>query len=70
MDKTTRAEARQRFRERLREAREEAGLSQMEVARTLGHGQAFVSKIESVELEELAELYGKSLNYFRSLRTG
>ncbi len=49
----------------LRRAREGAGLTQVEVARTLGRHQSFVSKIESgerridpIELLRLANLYG------------
>jgi len=61
-----------RFRERLRQARQQAGLSQAEVARRLGKPQSFVSKCESgerrvdfVELLALAELYGKDIGFFR-----
>jgi transcriptional regulator with XRE-family HTH domain len=49
----------------LRHAREEADLTQVEVARALGRHQSFVSKIESgerridpIELLRFAELYG------------
>jgi transcriptional regulator with XRE-family HTH domain len=75
LDKTTLIEANRRFRERLRTARTEADLGQEQVAAALGKPQSFVSKMESgerhlkfVELEEIAELYGKSLDYFRSFR--
>lgn len=51
--------------ERLRAARRAAGLTQVDVARTLGKPQSFVSKIESgerrldpIELSRLADLYG------------
>ena len=54
--------------ERLREARRAAKLSQEEVAERLGVRQTFVSKIElgerridPIELEELAELYGTAI---------
>lgn len=60
-----------RFRERLRAARQEAMLTQAEVARRLHRTQAFVSKCESgerrvdvVELEAFARLYGKPLGFF------
>lgn len=60
-----------RFREKLRNAREEAQLTQAEVSRLLGKRQSFVSKIESgerrvdfVELQFLARIYGKPLSYF------
>jgi len=56
---------------RLREARTEAGMSQEEVAAALGVRQKFVSKIETgewridpLELQELAELYGKDFASF------
>jgi transcriptional regulator with XRE-family HTH domain len=59
------------FLRRLREARLEAGLSQVEVAAKLHRPQSFVSKCESgerrvdvVELTEFARLYGKELSYF------
>jgi len=61
----------QRFRERLRAARHQAGLTQAEVARRLGRTQAFVSKCESgerrvdvVELAAFARLYSKELKFF------
>lgn len=56
---------------RLREAREAAGLSQEKVAELIGERQRFLSKVERgerridpVELKELAELYGKSMDFF------
>ncbi len=67
----TYAEHYQLFANRLRQARLEAGLSQEEVAHQLGVSQSFVSRSESgerrvdvVELQALAELYKRSLNYF------
>lgn len=61
----------QRFLERLRAAREAAGLTQVEVARRLGRPQSYVSKSESgerrldvVELAEFAALYRRGLDYF------
>jgi transcriptional regulator with XRE-family HTH domain len=49
----------------------EAGLTQVEVAQKLKCPQSFVSKIESgerrvdvVELNELAGIYGKPLGFF------
>lgn len=57
--------------ERLKQARLEAGLTQAQVAEAFGHAQSFVSKCESgerrvdvVELERFAKLYGKSLEFF------
>ena len=59
------------FLERLRSARHGAGLTQQEVAAKLGKPQSFVSKCESgerrvdvVELERFAEIYGKAVSYF------
>jgi len=59
------------FRLKLRQAREEAGLTQVEVAKALGKAQSFVSKMESgerrvdvVELRAIATLYGKTVSYF------
>lgn len=56
---------------RLREARLEAGLTQADVAESLGRNQSFVSKCESgerridvVELLDLAGMYGKPLGFF------
>jgi DNA-binding XRE family transcriptional regulator len=61
-----------RFRDRLREARKSAGLTQEEAARRLGKPQSFVSKCESgerrvdfVELLAFVELYGSSVEHFR-----
>jgi transcriptional regulator with XRE-family HTH domain len=61
----------QRMLARLREARETAGLRQAQVAEQLGKPQSYVSKVESgerridpIELAELAEIYGKSVNWF------
>ena len=59
------------FLKKLRAARLEAGLTQQEVARSLRRPQSFVSKCESgerrvdvVELERFARLYGKRLEDF------
>lgn len=56
---------------RLRRARTDAGLTQAQVAAELGRPQSFISKCESgerridpVELELLARLYGKPLPFF------
>jgi transcriptional regulator with XRE-family HTH domain len=56
---------------RVREARQEAGLTQVEVARALGRPLSFVSKcelgerrIDPIDLEKFAELYDKPFNYF------
>ena len=49
MTKTLFSERHDRFRELLVEAREKRGLTQMDVARKLGHPQSFVSKYENGE---------------------
>lgn len=61
-----------RFIQRLRQARLEAGLTQVQVADLLGKPQSFVSKIEArerrvdfVELQALAQVYGKPVTYFQ-----
>ena len=59
------------FVERLRKARQEAGLTQVEVAKKLKRPQSYVSNVESgqqrvdvVELQKFAKLYDKDTNYF------
>lgn len=59
------------FLERLRAAREEAGLRQADVARHLNRPQSFVSKTESgerlldaLEFCQLALLYDQPVSYF------
>jgi transcriptional regulator with XRE-family HTH domain len=60
-----------RFLGKLKQARMEAELTQVEVANRIKRPQSFVSKIESgerridiVELDELAKLYRRSLDFF------
>ncbi|HYO15649.1 MAG TPA: helix-turn-helix transcriptional regulator [Thermoanaerobaculia bacterium] len=60
---------------RLRAARKTAGLTQAEAARRVGQRQAFISKVEAnkrtidpVELVELAQVYGRSIEYFLDFR--
>ena len=55
----------------LRRAREEAGLTQVEVAKKLSRPQTWVSKcelgerrVDFVELENFAVVYGKPLEWF------
>ena len=59
------------FVERLRKAREEAGLTQVQVAKKLKRPQSHVSNVESgqqrvdiVELQFFARIYNKDINYF------
>ncbi len=64
------------FLERLKRARLEAGLTQVEIAAKLGRPQTWVSKcelgerrVDFVELEDIAAACGKSLTFFKT-RTG
>jgi len=59
------------FVERLRKAREEAGLTQVQVAKKLKRPQLHISNVESgqqrvdvVELQFFARIYNKDINYF------
>ena len=61
----------QKVRKQLRTARLEASLTQIEVAKKLKKHQSYISKIETgerrldvAELNELAKLYNKPLDYF------
>jgi transcriptional regulator with XRE-family HTH domain len=57
--------------EKLKQARLDAGLSQVEVAARFGKPQSYVSKCESgerrvdfVELLDFISIYGKPIDYF------
>lgn len=57
--------------ERLKIARIDAGLDQIEAAKLLGKTQPYISKMESgqrkidvITLKEFARIYKKSLDYF------
>jgi transcriptional regulator with XRE-family HTH domain len=59
------------FTERLRFARLESGLTQVQVAKKLKRPQSYVSNIESgqqrvdvVELQKFAKMYKKEMSYF------
>ena len=59
------------FVERLRKAREEAGLTQVQVAKKLKRPQSHISNVESgqqrvdvIELQTFAKMYNKDINYF------
>ena len=61
-----------RFLARLVQARRDAGLTQVEVARRLGKAHSFLSKcelgerrVDFVELQQLAKIYGKDISFFR-----
>lgn len=56
---------------KLRQARHDAGLTQIEAGKRLKKPQAYISKIErgergvdAVELAEFAKIYKKNLDYF------
>ena len=60
-----------KFLAKLKAARIEAGLTQVDVAKHLKKPQSFVSKFESgerrvdvVELQHIAEIYQKPMDYF------
>lgn len=66
------------FVERLRKARLESGLTQVEVAKKLKRPQSHISNVESgqqrvdvIELQFFARLYNKDINYLipRGVRT-
>lgn len=59
------------FVERLKKARLEAGLTQVQIAKKIGRPQSHISNVESgqqrvdvVELQRFAKLYNKKINYF------
>jgi transcriptional regulator with XRE-family HTH domain len=59
------------FLARLIEARKQAGLTQVDVAKRLGKAHSFISKcelgerrVDFVELQQLARIYNKELSFF------
>jgi transcriptional regulator with XRE-family HTH domain len=63
------------FIARLVQARKDAGLTQVEVARKLGKAHSFVSKcelgerrVDFVELQQFAKIYEKDLSFFTTHR--
>ncbi len=71
MNKTIRTKEYARFVEKLRKARLEAGLKQIEVAKKLKRPQSYISRVESgeyrldiLEVKRFAKIYGKSVDYF------
>ncbi|MFA6537661.1 MAG: helix-turn-helix transcriptional regulator [Patescibacteria group bacterium] len=71
MVETLRSKEYAQFVGRLRKARLEAGLRQIDVAKKLKRTQSYVSRVEVgeqrldiIELKKFAELYKKDFNYF------
>ena len=71
MGRSIRTKEYQDFAEKLRKARLEAGLTQVEVAKKLKRPQSYISKSEAgeqrldiVEIKKFASLYKKDINYF------
>ena len=65
------------FRERLIKARKDAELTQVEVNTRMGKPHSFISKcelgerrVDFVELQLLAKIYGKNLSFFITLDWG
>ena len=61
-----------KFLARLVQARRDSGLTQVEVAKRLGKAHSFLSKcelgerrVDFVELQQLAKIYGKDISFFR-----
>jgi transcriptional regulator with XRE-family HTH domain len=71
MPKTIYSKEHRSLVERLKKARKERGLDQMEVAELLGVSQSYVSKIEAgqrridiIQLKRFAKIYRKKIEYF------
>lgn len=59
------------FIERLKKARRESGLKQIDVAKRFRRPQSYISRVESgeyrvdiLEIKKFAKIYEKSVNYF------
>lgn len=71
MDKTIKTKEYARFIEKLRKARLEADLKQIDVAKKVKRPQSYISRVESgeyrldiLEVKKFAKIYGKSIEYF------
>jgi len=71
MSKTIYSKEHKSIVKQLKKAREDAGLSQEEVAKVLNTTQSYVSKLESgqrkidvVQLKKFAKIYKKPLDFF------
>lgn len=71
MSRTIRTKEYARFIEKMRKARLEAGLKQINVAKKVKRPQSYISRVESgeyrldiLEVKKFAKIYGKSIDYF------
>ncbi|OGI32692.1 MAG: hypothetical protein A2420_00865 [Candidatus Moranbacteria bacterium RIFOXYC1_FULL_44_13] len=71
MGKTIKTKEYAKFIEKLRKARLEAGLKQIEVAKKVKRPQSYISRVESgeyrldiLEVKKFAKIYKKSVEYF------
>ena len=71
MGRSIRTKEYQNFALKLKNARLEAGLTQVEAAKKLKRPQSYISKSEAgeqrldiVEIKQFAKLYNKDINYF------
>ncbi|MFA6554080.1 MAG: helix-turn-helix transcriptional regulator [Candidatus Paceibacterota bacterium] len=71
MDKTIRTKEYAIFIERMKKARLDAGLRQIDVAKKMRRPQSYISRVESgeyrldiMEVKKFAQLYNKDINYF------
>ncbi len=71
MSKSIRTKEYQSFAEKLKKARVQAGLTQVQVSKKLKRPQSYISKAEAgeqrldiVELGKFARLYKKNISYF------
>lgn len=71
MSKTIYTSEYKNFAQKLRKAREDAGFSQVQIAKMIKKSQSFVSKVEAgqqrldiLEVKQFAKLYKKDISYF------
>lgn len=71
MGRTIRTKEYAVFIERMKKARLESGLRQIDVAKKMKRPQSYISRVESgeyrldiLEVKAFAKLYGKSIEYF------
>ena len=71
MNKTITTKEYARFIDKLKKARHESGLRQIDVAKKLKRPQSYISRVESgeyrldiLEVKRFAKLYKKDINYF------